>query len=159
MNEVYYAGSLKGEKCIPLNYGGKYHPNISVDLYIPLEVRKKVEPEATKPLIVEYNGCPWHGCPKCFRHTDSLSIGGVRMDKLYWETLDRAHALERLGNEVQVLWEHDLKKMLKDENSSLYQIHNKHAKGELKRRFDLMPDISGIIPRHAFFGGMIQIYF
>ena len=153
MKDVHFAGSPLGEKEMPLlMYCGKTHTKVKVDGYIPLHIRKTKEQDATKNLVIEFNGCAWHGCRECFKN-DNHVVGNRTINVRRWETEERQMAIENEPDtEVKVIWEHDVMKMLYDENSDLYLEHNS-TKGELKRKFDLMEDISPIDPRDAFFGG------
>lgn len=135
-----------------LMYCGKLHSKVKVDGYIPLNIRKIKDPNASKDLVIEFNGCAWHGCSKCYKNEDKV-VGNRTISNRKWETEERQRAIENLPNiEVKVIWEHDVMKMLYEEGSELYKKHNS-TKGELKRKFDLMHDISPINPREAFFGG------
>jgi len=140
INEVYFSGGPLGEKTIPdLDYSGNVHWKVKVDGYIPLEVRQKKEPEATKPLCIEFNGCAWHGCDKCFKRDDK-TVGRKTMETRRHETEERQRAIENKGIEVKVIWEHDVTKMIKEDPV-------------LKRTLEMIEDVSPIDPRDGFFGG------
>jgi len=157
--DIFFIDSPNCEKEMPeLDFCGKKHKKCKVDGFIPLHIRQQKEPEATKPLVIEFNGCAWHGCEKCFKNDDQ-KVGNRTILHRRWETIERQRAIENLGYEVKVIWGHDVEKMLNDRTSDVYKEHNKED-GELKhdllkRKFDMMDDISPIDPRNAFFGGMI----
>ena len=133
-----------------LDYCGKIHTKCKVDGFIPLDIRQQKEPNATKPLAIEFNGCAWHGCEKCFKNDDK-KVGGRTIVHRRWETEQRQRAIENLGYDVEVIWGHELNKFMNDVGSKEYKKHNE-TRGELKRKFDMMEDISPIDPREAFFG-------
>lgn len=58
--------------------------------------------------VYEYNGCMWHGCPKC--HTDKNKINpykGKTMGEIYEETMVREAAIRKAGYKMIICWSHD----------------------------------------------------
>lgn len=138
-NEIFYVDSPNHEFLwTDVEFNGKNYPKIRVDGYVPLEIRRKKEPEAEKPLAIEFHGCAWHGCEKCF-HDDHVICGKTTALRRFESEL-RVKAIENLGVEVKIFWEHDILRQL-DEDI------------DMKIRFEKMIDLSPINPRDAFFGG------
>ena len=92
--------------------------------------------------VYEFNGCYYHGCPKCFPddevvvHLNSFKS----MSEKYQDTLEKEELLKSKGYTVVTMWECDMKQIL-DNNSET----KKYFKDcELKTRLD---------PRDGFYGG------
>lgn len=47
--------------------------------------------------ILEFNGCFWHGCPKCYSKSTVNPVVEVSMAELYARTLEKQKFLESLG--------------------------------------------------------------
>lgn len=60
--------------------------------------------EETKT-VYEYNGCIWHGCPKCFSPEDINPVTKRKMEDHYRETIEKEETLRELGYNVVVMWE------------------------------------------------------
>lgn len=120
------------------------YKELKIDGYIPLDIRKQKEPDATRPLAIEFHGCAWHGCEKCYE--DDRVIGGQTVMLRRHLSEARVKALEAQGIEVRVVMEHEVSEDLK-------------YNPELKAEFEKMIDLSPINPREAFFGGKISLFF
>ena len=97
-------------------------------------------------LCFEYNGCYFHGCPRCFpreRHTAFRDKQCEMLEQRYERTLARQERLESLGYRVEVLWECEFKHMIKT---------NARLADFVKQNF-YKTEVESINPRDAFFGG------
>ncbi|XP_074661604.1 uncharacterized protein LOC141914236 [Tubulanus polymorphus] len=68
--------------------------------------------------VYEFNGCYFHGCPKCFPvRGDPVACnrGGRTFDDVYQATLRRKHELETMGYTVVQMWEHDYNRKIRDD--------------------------------------------
>ena len=67
---------------------------------------------------LEFNGCWYHGCPRCFpRDRDTLMIQGKSLSKRFSETLHKKKVLEELGYLIHEMWVCDFERCnLKFEN-------------------------------------------
>ena len=54
--------------------------------------------------ICEFNGCNWHGCPKCFPRNRSLVCNGKSLDQKYAETVLKEKRLKQAGYKVITKW-------------------------------------------------------
>ena len=95
------------------------------------------------PIVFEFMGCLWHGCPSCFRHQRWRSYGANpdrTLEELHEATQAKLQRLRTAGFQVIVEWE-----------------------CQWKRHIDSTPSISSFLssltstpplqPRNAFFGG------
>ena len=98
-------------------------------------------------VVYEFNGCYFHGCPKCFPH-QRHSVTRYRSDRSLQEcfeaTLLKRRKLEAAGCIVKTMWECQWKKKKKDamEGSGLKRWLSSYN-----------PGVTPLEPRDAFFGG------
>ncbi len=59
----------------------------------------------SEKLIIETDGCYWHGCKICNKKLNNYQFKQIEKDKL------RTKELQEKGYKVIRLWEHDIKKM------------------------------------------------
>jgi G:T-mismatch repair DNA endonuclease (very short patch repair protein) len=94
--------------------GGEFKINrYKADGYFELEERRVPIPNTTasfvypvKKIVFEFQGCFWHGCPKCFQ--DRKEINGVNkktMQQLYDRTQVKNKYLRDNGYHVIEIWE------------------------------------------------------
>ena len=79
-----------------------------------------------RKIIKEFNGCKWHGCPKC----------NPECKAKYNRTMERQNLLKLAGYKVEVIWECDwnnLKKTLPDKS----EIEDKAQKQNIQTRHAL----------------------
>ncbi|XP_078499011.1 uncharacterized protein LOC144828487 [Lissotriton helveticus] len=100
------------------------------------------------PTAFEFNGCFYHGCPKCYKPHEYNKMLGAKFEHLYRRTLTKAQYVENSGFAMRVLWEHEWLDMLKTDTAlcSFLKTH------------DLPTPLE---PRDALFGGRtnaIQLY-
>ena len=98
--------------------------------------------DANTHTVYEFNGCFWHGCPRCFPDRDKTrhKMHDQTMRDVYEATILKQDALFAEGYSVIVMWECEWTK-LKQEDETVRQ---------LVQSFDLVPRLQ---PRDAFFGG------
>ena len=77
---------------------------------------------------------------------DDYEIGKKSIVLRRYESEQRVKALEKMGFEVRVVWEHEINEMLETDK-------------DMKLKFFKMMDISPIDPREAFFGGKRKVFF
>ena len=92
--------------------------------------------------VYEFNGCFWHGCPKCFPNRDKTrhKMCDQTMRDVYEATRRKEDALFAAGYSVVVMWECE-RERIKQEDESIRQLVDS---------FEL---VSRLKPRDAFFGG------
>ena len=98
--------------------------------------------DETTKTVYEFNGCFWHGCPKCFPDRDKTrhKMHDQTMRDVYEATILKQDALFAEGYSVIVMWECEWTQ-LKQEDESVRR---------LVQSFGLAPRLQ---PRDAFFGG------
>ena len=89
--------SIFGEKAI-LWVDGRNKITYRVDGYF-------VDPETKKHHILEYNGCWFHGCPRCFPQKRNEITQGISLEMKYSNTLLKEKRLRNLGFVVHTMWE------------------------------------------------------
>nr|CAD2204285.1 unnamed protein product [Meloidogyne enterolobii] len=68
-----------------------------------------------RPLAIEYMGCYYHGCPKCFPVRDQRLAAGRTAEELFERTQQRLWELEhRHGYQLHVVWGHEIKEKLRN---------------------------------------------
>ena len=98
--------------------------------------------DANTHTVYEFNGCFWHGCPRCFPDRDKTrhKMCDQTMRDVYEATILKQDALFAEGYNVIAMWECEWERF-KQENESVRQLVQSF---ELLTRFQ---------PRDAFFGG------
>ena len=63
--------------------------------------------------VLEFHGCPYHGCPRCYpRDRDAHCVGGKSMMGRYRDTIMRSEALRGAGHLVHEMWSCDFTRRL-----------------------------------------------
>ncbi|KAL3098454.1 hypothetical protein niasHS_000046 [Heterodera schachtii] len=63
-------------------------------------------PVPLRPLVIEFNGCFFHGCPECYPRRHQVLAGGQTAESLCARTRQRAWELEQQhGFTVRAVWE------------------------------------------------------
>ena len=58
-----------------------------------------------KKLVLQYHGCRWHGCPKCYPDRNQIiEHGGKTVEELYQATVKRTAHLRKAGYKVVECW-------------------------------------------------------
>ena len=68
--------------------------------------------------IYEYLGYFWHGCVKCYSRSTKNPKTGTTMGELYDKTIARLQKLENLDRNIVYIWEHDWKKIVKEDKEA-----------------------------------------
>ena len=138
--EAQHAGNGP-EKKVKIRYedkdGRQKFKTLKLDCWIP-EQRK----------IIEYQGCAYHGCMKCYKPNKIQANRKTAEENLY-QTRRRMNDLRKYAEEndivIEEIWGCELKEMLKEDK-------------EMKKFFDEQPEKGPIDPRAAYFGGK-KIFF
>ena len=95
--------------------------------------------------VYEFNGCFYHGCPKCYPVRDIKHYASPDriFEELYQATLAKRMALLRAGFKVLEIWQCEWDEQLK-KNAEVQRFLNS---------FDLVPPLQ---PRDSFFGGRTE---
>ncbi|XP_054259837.1 uncharacterized protein LOC128984531 [Macrosteles quadrilineatus] len=90
--------------------------------------------------IYEFQGCYWHGCPKCFPYDRELALKEDPSDSLHLRYERTKSKIAKLGDNVVQMWECEFRKLKKTENL---------------KHLDKLPILNNLPlnPRQAFFGG------
>jgi hypothetical protein len=120
-------GRNKGEKAI-----GPY----KVDGYYEDEGKRHV---------LEFHGCFWHGCPKCYSQSTINPVTDMSMSELYARTLEKKQFIESEGYSYTALWECEYRKQLQSNET-------------MKKYIDSLEIVTPLEPRDAFFGGRTEAF-
>ena len=95
--------------------------------------------------VYEFNGCFYHGCPKCYpvRDIKHYASPDRTFEELYQATLAKRMALLRAGFKVLEIWQCEWDEQLK-KNAEVQRFLNS---------FDIVPPLQ---PRDSFFGGRTE---
>lgn len=106
--------------------------------------------EETKT-VYEFEGCFYHGCPKCFPNQDNLhrKHDDMTMREIYQRTLEHNLRIREAGYNLIVTWECEWKQKRK-------------THPDIQQFLDTLQMTPRLEPRDAFFGGRtnaVQLYF
>jgi hypothetical protein len=94
--------------------------------------------------VFEFNGCFFHGCPKCIQNRNELNpVLKLTYDFLHERTLAKQSELSEAGFKVEVMWECEWEKKKRTEPEIKKKVENIHVKTRLN-------------PRDAFRGGRVE---
>jgi hypothetical protein len=100
--------------------------------------------ENHKGIVLQFHGCFWHGCPRCFRiNRDEILLHGESMDDKYEKTSAISQHIKSRGYELIEMWECAFKQEI-SRNNELKIFIESHAE---------MINCKPLDPRDAFFGG------
>ncbi|XP_054283566.1 uncharacterized protein LOC129000629 [Macrosteles quadrilineatus] len=90
--------------------------------------------------IYEFQGCYFHGCPKCFPYDRELALKEDPSDSLHLRYERTKTKIAKLGDNVVQMWECEFRKLKKTENL---------------KHLEKLPILNNLPlnPRQAFFGG------
>ncbi|XP_054272493.1 uncharacterized protein LOC128992778 [Macrosteles quadrilineatus] len=90
--------------------------------------------------IYEFQGCYWHGSPKCFPYDRELALKEDPSDSLHLRYERTKSKIAKLGDNVVQMWECEFRQLKKTENL---------------KHLDKLPILNNLPlnPRQAFFGG------
>ncbi|CAD5207950.1 unnamed protein product [Bursaphelenchus xylophilus] len=94
-----------------------------------------------KNLIIEYNGCVWHGCEKCVPNADTVLPNGKTRQDTRKQNEKRVQLLRNAGYDVVEYWECEIKAELL-ENEEMQEFFE-----------DEIQNAAPAHPREAFAGG------
>ena len=94
---------------------------------------------------LEFHGCFWHGCPKCYSRDTVNAVNGKRMSELYQLSLDKQRFVVEQGYHYTCKWECEFKA----------DMENNKAIAEYVIQLDLIDPLQ---PRDAFFGGRTEAF-
>ena len=118
------------------NYGEKHIGPYKVDGYYELNGEK---------IAMEFHGCFWHGCPKCFSKTTKNPVTDMSMSELYARTMEKKQFIENNGYSYVSIWECDFNRELKKDP-------------DMKQYVDSLEIVNPLEPRDAFFGGRTEAF-
>ena len=111
----------------------------------PFKLDGYYETEDNKRVAMEFLGCFWHGCSKCFSRATVNPINGKTMETLHNEVLDRKKILEEKGFITRFQWECDWEQKLATES-------------QVQQFVDGLRVVPPLEPRDAFFGGRTEAF-
>ena len=100
----------------------------------------------------EYQGCVYHGCPKCFpedREETKHPMTQQSMSEIYGLTMKKKSYIESLGMKYVCMWEHEFRETYRNDPELRHYLQNL----DITHRLD---------PRESFFGGRTnasQLYY
>ena len=98
-----------------------------------------------KKVALEFHGCFWHGCPKCFSKTSVNPVSDQTMADLYDKTIEKKLFVESQGYTYECIWECEFKTELLS-NSNMRQFINS------------LEVVTPLEPRDAFYGGRTEAF-
>jgi DNA polymerase type B, organellar and viral len=100
-----------------------------------------------KKTVYEFNGCYYHGCPKCYPDRNDLhTLFKQTLHHVYTLTKEREKRLRLLGYKVVTIWECEWKKRVESEL-------------EIQRFLENNPHkLQPLDPFKAFFGGRVETF-
>ena len=116
------------------NYGEKDIGSYKVDGYYEQNGDK---------FALEFHGCFWHGCPKCFSKSTVNPVVETSMADLYARTIEKKQFLESRGYRYVSIWECEYMRELREND-------------DMKTFIDSLELVSPLEPRDAFFGGRTE---
>lgn len=98
-----------------------------------------------KKMVLEYHGCFWHGCPRCYARQTLNPVSNMSMGDLYEKTLDKKRYLENEGYTYFCKWECEFDKEIEMNDN-------------IKSFVDKTGIVTPLDPRDAFFGGRTEAF-
>jgi G:T-mismatch repair DNA endonuclease (very short patch repair protein) len=96
----------------------------------------------TTNTVYEFQGCFWHGCPKCYSQDTINPYNQIDMGDLHEQTKTKNKKITDLGYNLVEMFECDLK------NDNTFKKWSKNTKVDI---------VTPLNPRDAFFGGRTNI--
>ena len=95
--EMRQARHPKGEKRVRCPISDSKAVTYKLDGEVTLKCGKKI--------ALEFNGCHWHGCPRCYTsNRERTIVFGKSIDQRYRESLIKVDKLKGMGYKVIVMW-------------------------------------------------------
>ena len=133
----YYAHVHKVEVQHARNGGERRVDNYKLDGYY--------ETVAGERVALEFEGCLWHGCPKCYSKDTINPVNGLTMAELYQQTLDKLKYLHSKGYMVVTKWECQFEDDMKTSE-------------DIKTFVNNLDIVTPLEPRDAFYGGRTEAF-
>ena len=111
----------------------------------PYKVDGYYETENGDKVVLEFHGCFWHGCPKCFSRTTKNPVSDLTMQELYDKTTEKKQFLQSAGYVYKSMWECEFKSELKSNTV-------------MKHYIDTLDIVTPLEPRDAFYGGRTEAF-
>ena len=109
----------------------------------PYKVDGYQETADGEKIVLEFHGCFWHGCPRCFTETTINPVTEMSMADLYSRTKEKKQYIEAQGYTYVAMWECDFKRDML-------------AKPDMRMFVESLDIVSPLEPRDAFFGGRTE---
>ena len=124
--KIQHARTDGGEKVVFYKNGTKPTIKYKLDGYF--------EYDGTK-YACEFNGCNWHGCPKCYQKDRETELkNGKSLAQRYRETVLKAKRLKELGFTVINIWSCEFQQLLKDNKEKADFVENLHIQEPINLR-------------------------
>ncbi|CAG2256486.1 unnamed protein product [Mytilus edulis] len=68
-------------------------------------------------VVLEYNGCFWHGCPKCYTQHTINTANNFAMSDLYHQTIEKKSHIEKKGYKYNCIWECEFDRNIRDDRN------------------------------------------
>ncbi|KAL3095097.1 hypothetical protein niasHT_022806 [Heterodera trifolii] len=105
-------------------------------------------PVPLRPLVIEFNGCFFHGCPECYPRRHQVLAGGQTAESLCARTRQRAWELEQQhGFTVRAVWECAFQRWLRRQPTRVRRLYTEVCRA-VPGPMDLRRD--------ALFGGRVE---
>ncbi|XP_052815380.1 uncharacterized protein LOC128242318 [Mya arenaria] len=95
--------------------------------------------------VLEFHGCFWHGCPKCYSQSTVNPVSEMSMGDLYTRTMEKKQFIEAEGYSYTALWECEFKQQLQVNDT-------------MKKFLDNLEIVTPLEPRDAFYGGRTEAF-
>ena len=76
--------------------------------------------------VYEFNGCLFHGCPKCYNPNDINPLTGDKMNVLYEKTIKKESNLKQMGYKVKSIWNCEFQAPKDIELNDIIKCNNKY---------------------------------
>ena len=138
MQWIKYVSEKEGREIQHAENGGEVHVE-------QFKLDGCYQTEDGSKIAMEFLGCFWHGCPKCFSRTTVNPVNAKTMEDLHNEVLDREIILKKEGLQTRFIWECEWEQMVANQAQVRNFVDNLHV-------------VSPLEPRDAFFGGRTEAF-
>jgi hypothetical protein len=135
---IKYVAQLKGVHIQHARNGGEK----TIDQY---RVDGYYETTDGEKVVMEYHGCFWHGCPKCYTKQTINPVNKSKMTDLYHLAMEKKIHIEKQGYTHSCIWECEFDRNIRED-------------AEIKRFVDSIDIVTPLEPRDAFFGGRTEAF-
>ena len=109
----------------------------------PYKLDGYYENESGEKIALEFQGCFWHGCPKCYPRQTLNQASNMTMADLHLRTLEKKHYIQQNGYKYVQKWQCHFKREIEDNS-------------EMRQYVQSQELVSPLEPRYAFFGGRTE---